>query len=238
MKKLLVCSIALALALMLVSGVRAQQGGSDLQQKLAAMKQSAAENQAALRHYQWIETTQMALKGEVKSTTQDSCVYGSDGNVQKTPMAGQPQQQQDQGGGRLKQHMIEKKEGEMKDYMQQVKALVGQYVPPAPDKMQNAFQSGNVSVNPSASPGMISLIFKNYNLPGDSMTFSISEATKKMTNLSVNTYVSDPKDVVTLNVSFAALPDGTTYSGQTVLDATAKQIVVTITNRNYQMLGM
>jgi hypothetical protein len=80
----------------------------------------------------------------------------------------------------------------MTDYMKQAVALVQQYVPPVPDKMQAAMQSGNVSVNSSAQPGMISLVFKNYNLPGDSMTFSISEANKKMTNLSVNSYIDDP----------------------------------------------
>jgi hypothetical protein len=240
MKKSLVCSMALLVALMLVSAVRAQQGGSDLQQKVAAIKQSAADNQAALRHYQWIETTQLAVKGEVKSTKQNSCLYDNDGKVQKTPIdTGQPQQQ-DSGGrhGRIAEKIIEKKKEEFADYLQQVKALVQGYVPPSPEKIQNAFQSGNASINPSAGDGMISLVFKNYNLPGDSMTLSISAADKKMTGLSVNTYLSDPKDVVTLNVSFATLPDGTTFAGQTILDATAKKAVVTITNGNYQKLGM
>jgi small-conductance mechanosensitive channel len=48
---------------------------------LAVLKQSVAENQAALRHYTWIEKNQLSLKGEVKSTKVDSCQYGPDGNL-------------------------------------------------------------------------------------------------------------------------------------------------------------
>lgn len=32
--------------------------------KMAAVKQSVAENQQKLHQYQWIETTQLTLKGE------------------------------------------------------------------------------------------------------------------------------------------------------------------------------
>jgi hypothetical protein len=34
----------------------------------------------------------------------------------------------------------------------------------------------------------------------------------------------------------ASLPDGTNYAQQAVLDATAKQLVVTTTNSNYQKM--
>src|SRR5579864_329669 len=40
--------------------------GGDLQQKLAAAKESAAVNQQKLHQYQWIETTQLTLKGDLK----------------------------------------------------------------------------------------------------------------------------------------------------------------------------
>jgi hypothetical protein len=49
--------------------------------------------------------------------------------------------------------------------------------------------------------------------------------------------MDDPKDVVTLAVQFASLPDSTNYIQQTVLDATAKKLQVTTTNSNYQPLA-
>jgi hypothetical protein len=39
---------------------------SELQEKLAAVKQVAAENKQKLHQYQWIETTQLTLKGDQK----------------------------------------------------------------------------------------------------------------------------------------------------------------------------
>jgi hypothetical protein len=53
----------------------------------------------------------------------------------------------------------------------------------------------------------------------------------------VNTYLDDPKDAVTLAIQFASLPDSTNYVQKTVLDATAKNLVVTTTNSDYKALG-
>jgi len=43
-------------------------------------------------------------------------------------------------------------------------------------------------------------------------------------------------DAVTLQAQMASLPDGTNYAQQTVLNATAKQLVATTINSNYQHL--
>jgi hypothetical protein len=204
---------------------------SDLQQKLAAVKQSMAENKQRLQTYQWYETTQLTLKDDPKPPTQSLCRYGPDGQVQKTPI-GVPEQPS---GGRMKQKMIAKKKAEMKDYMQDVKALLSMYVPPDPQKMQAAFQAGRLSLNPV--PGGMNLIFTDYAQPRDKMTLTFDTATKKITGLSINTYMGQEKDAVTLNVQMGSLPDGTNYVQQTVLNATAKKLVVTTTNSNYQKLG-
>ena len=214
----------------------AQAGGGaspELQQKLAAVKQSAAANQQRLHQYQWVETTQVALKGEPKPPKQNLCKYGPDGQVQKVPIG--EQQAQQPSGGRLKQRVIEKKKEEMQDYMQDVKSVIGMYVPPNPQKMQAAFQAHNVSLVPGG--GVVQLVFKNYAQPGDQVTISFDTATKKIQSLNVNTYMGEAKDVVTLAVQFASLPDGTNYVQQTVLDATAKKLQVTTTNSQYSKLG-
>jgi len=49
-----------------------------------------------------------------------------------------------------------------------------------------------------------------------------SGSRSKVSALNVNTYLNNPKDVVTLAAKLASLPDGTNYVQQTVLDATAK----------------
>jgi len=219
-----------ALALSVAFPAMAQN--SALQEKLAAVQQSMAENKQKLRQYQWIETTQLTLKGDQKPPAQNSCQYGPDGQVEKTPIGPPPQQPS---GRRLKERMIEKKKAEMKDYMGDVKMLLSQYVPPDPQKMQQAFQAGKASLNPAG--GMVNLIFKDYAQPGDQMTLTFDTAAKKITTLNINTYMGEEKDAVTLQVQMASLPDGTNYVQQSVLNATAKQLVVTTTNSNYQKLG-
>ena len=127
---------------------------TELQEKLAAVKQAAAENKQKLRQYQWVETTQLTLKGDAKPPTKNSCQYGPDGKVQKTAIGPPPEQPS---GGRMKQKVIAKKKAEMKDYMQDVKAVLSMYVPPDPQKMQAAYQSGKLSLNPVAWRGELGL---------------------------------------------------------------------------------
>jgi hypothetical protein len=224
--------VLLIAALALIVGVPAIAQMGDLQEKLAAVKQSAAENKQKLHQYQWTETTQLTLKGDPKPASQKLCQYGPDGQVQKTPIGPPPEQPS---GGRVKQRIIEKKKAEMADYMGDVKSVLAMYVPPDPQKMQQAFQAGKVSLNPAG--GVVNLIFKDYAMPGDQMTLAFETATKKIVSLNVNTYMGDAKDAVTLQVQMASLPDGTNYAQQTILNATAKELVVTTTNSNYQRLG-
>jgi hypothetical protein len=205
---------------------------SAVQEKMAAVKQAMAENAQKLHQYQWIETTQLTLKGDPKPPTEDSCQYGPDGTVQKTPIGPPPEQPS---GGRLKERIIEKKEGEMKEYMGEVKGLLAMYLPPDPQKMEQAKQAGNVSLNPV--PGAVNLIFTNYAQPGDRMTLTFDTNARRITSVNVNTYMGETKDAVTLQVQMASLPDGTNYTRQTILDATAKKLQVTTTNSNYQKLG-
>jgi hypothetical protein len=219
-------------AVVLLATVPALSQNPELQQKLAAVKQAAAQNKQKLLQYQWVETTQLTLKGDAKPPTQNSCQYGPDGKVQRTAIGPPPEQPS---GGRLKQRIIAKKKAEMKDYMQDVKAVLTMYVPPDPQKMQAAYQSGKLSLNPV--PGAVNLIFTDYAQPSDKMTLTFNTATKKITSLSINTYMGEEKDAVTLHVRMGSLPDGTNYEQQTVLNATAKKLVVTTTNSNYQKLG-
>lgn len=224
--------VVLACISFALAGSPVQQG---LQERLAAVKAGVAQNKAQLATYEWIETQQVALKGDVKSTKQNACHYGPDGTVQKTPI-GPPQPPPGSGGGRLKQRIVQNKVDDIEQYMEQVKGLLSLYVPPDAQHMQQAAQAGNVSLG-TVPGGGVALVFKNYAQQGDQYTMGIDPATHKVSSANVNTYLGDPSSVVTLAVQFALLPDGTSYPAQTVLNATSKQITVTITNSGYQKIG-
>ena len=216
----------------LAAAIPAFAQNPELQQKLAAVKQVIALNKQSLQQYQWTETTQLNLNGDAKPPTQNLCQYGPGGQVQKTPIGPPPEQPS---GGRLKERIIEKKKAEMQDYMGEVKGLLSMYVPPDPQKMEQAYQSGQASLNPQG--GLVNLVFRNYAQQGDQMTLTFDPAASKVISLSVNTYMGQEKDAVTLQVQMATLPDGTNYVQQTVLNATAKKLVVTTTSSNYQKMG-
>jgi hypothetical protein len=214
------------------------------QERAAAIKESLAKNQAALRQYAWIETTQISLKGEVKKTEQKQCSYGADGKVQKTPVPGAaptPPPQQSSGGGRrgggaVKKKVVENKVEDMKEYMEKVAALVHEYVPPDPSRIQAAEAEGNLSVQPSATA--TTLTVKNYKKPGDSLAIGFDPGAKKIQTYQVASYVEKPKDDdVTLGVTFASLPDGTNYPQKVILNVAAKKIQVTITNSGHKKAG-
>ena len=225
-------SVVISLTAMLSPIGVAQVVQQELQQKLAAVKQSVARNQAALKQYSWTAHTEISLKGEVKKTKDELCRYGPDGQLQKTDTSAPAPQQQMRG---LKKRIVEKKKDELQDYMERASALIRNYVPPSPEKMQQAFQAGNASLG-LGGPGMVQLQFKNYLKSGDALTLTFDGAAKALRKVNVNSYLDDPSDAVTLQVDFQSLPDGTNYPSATILNATAKQVQVKTQNSNYQKI--
>jgi hypothetical protein len=229
------CAFGFFYALMLLvfafrSPAQQAGAGSELQQKVAALKQSLAQNQQALHHYTWTEKMETIFKGETKSTKESQCQYGPDGKVQKTPLgAPQPPPEKQRG---LKGRVVEKKTDEMKDYMERVASLIQRYVPPEGSQMQASFQAGKAAIQPTPG-GVVTLVFHDYAKAGDSVSVTFDMGTKKIQSYDVNTYLDAPEDVVTLKVVFNSLPDGTNYVNQSVLDATAKQVQIRTTSSGY-----
>ena len=229
----IVAASAVLFAQIFIPRAGAQGAQQGLQQKLAGIKQSIAQNQASLRQYTWTAHTEVSVKGEVKKVTNEMCRYGPDGQVQKTSMDA-PQQQKEMRG--MKKRVAEKKIGEMTDYMDRAVALIHNYVPPSPERMQAAAQSGNVSLSPGGASGLAELQFKNYFKPGDMLAMGVDSAAHALRKMNVNSYLDDPKDAVTLDVAFQSLPDGTNYVARTILNGAAKQIQVVTQNSDYRKL--
>lgn len=204
----------------------------DLQQKAAAAKEAAAKNQQALHAYSWITKTELALKGEVKNTKIESCQYGPDGKVQKTELSEPPEQHKQRG---LKGKMVAKKTGEMKEELEAAGALVQQYVPPSPDKLQAVIAAGKLSLAPGGAATAIR--FADYEKAGDALTLTLDSQSKSMQQISVDTWLDKPENKVTLAVTFQSLPDGTNYAASTVLSIPKDNLEVTIENSNYQKIA-
>jgi hypothetical protein len=216
------------LLILLCAAAQAQQPGAA--ERVDALKANLAASQAALRHYQWIETTNISLNGEVKSSVQKRCYYGVDGVLQKVEVSASSQAAPPPG---LRGRIAANKKEELTTYMQSAVALVKSYVPPDPAKIQAVKDAGDVSLQLAGSGAEVKLAFANYEKPGDSLDVSLNLANNQMTGLSVASYLDDPSDAVNLGVIMSALPDGTVYASETTLDAPAKNLTVVVQNSGY-----
>jgi hypothetical protein len=214
----------------------------ELQQKIGEIKQAAAANKQALAQYTWVEQVTISLKGEQKKQEHFQVKLGPDGKPQKQPLD-QPQQPAagngDSGrrGGRLKEHVVEKKTEEYKDYADQIKSLIAQYVPPDKDALQQAAQKGNIALSPqSSAAGQYHLAITNYIKQGDNMTLVFDKARKALASVTITTYLDDPKDAVNVKVDFTSEPTGLSHIASETINGVSKQLTIAIQNSNYQHL--
>jgi len=195
-----------ALMLTLVGpGLAAQN--PDLQQRVADLKESTAKNKEELKQYAWLERVTVSLKGQERKQERFQVRLGADGKPLKTPLDAPAATQDSAGrGGRLRERVVEKKKEEFKEYADQMKALAERYIPPDKDAIQDAYSKGNISIEPiSDAPNRVKLVIQNYIKPHDSMTLVIDKAEKRLTSISIVTYLDDPSDIMKLTVQFGRL---------------------------------
>ena len=85
-----------------------------------------------------------------------------------------------------------------------------------------------------AAPGAVALKFTNYLKDGDAMTLMFDQAVKALGQISVDSWMDDPTNRVTLQVAFQGLPDGTRYPAVSTLGVPSAQVSIEISNSNYQ----
>jgi hypothetical protein len=228
------CTAAACTITLLLTPTTVKSQSPEIQQRIAALKQSVARDQQNLRQYEWIETTVISLKGEEKSRQQKRCYYGAEGSLQKVAVSTSPPPDKKRG---LRGHIAKNKKEELTDYMKQAVALVKTYVPPDPARIQAVKDAGKVSLDmPGAGKGA-RVNFHDYAKPGDVLSVEVDPASNRLMGLTVATYLDGPKDAVTLDVRFSTLQDGTGYPASEVLVAKAKDLSVNITNSGYRKAG-
>lgn len=203
-----------------------------VQEKVAALKRSAAENQQKLRGYTWTETVRITANGRELPERVSTCSYGPDGKVRRTPVGEAAPVATARKRGRLAERVVEKKKGEMTDYMAEVSQLISLYVPPDPKKIQAALAADRVEFERGREGP--SLVFTDYALRGDALTIAFAGEGRGIRRLDVRSWLDSPQEAVTLAVEFASLPDGTRHPARTVLDATGKGLHVVTTHSNYR----
>jgi hypothetical protein len=207
----------------------------ELQARLAELKESMARNKQQLAHYTWTQQDIISLKGEEKKEELFDVHLGPDGKPQKTNL--DPNMSDDERHRRgLRGRIREKKIEEYKEYAEQMKSLMQQYVPPEKALLDQAYQQGNVMFGPAGVPNEVRIVITNYVKPQDSVTLVLNKQEKRLLSMNISSYLSDPSDAVKLNVQFSSLSDGTNHVSSMNLDGVSKQLTIAVTNTNYQKL--
>jgi hypothetical protein len=217
--------------------VRAQN--PELQQRVAEIEQTAAQNKQALAQYTWVEQVTISLNGEQKKQEQFQVRLGPDGNPQKTSLDPPADTSSSDGGRprRLREHVVAKKTEEYTQYADQMKALAQQYLPPSKERLQQAYEQGNVSLGPAAGvPNEVQLIIRNYLKPGDSLTLVFDQTQKQLLRVQIASYMDGPKDKMNLTVQYNRLPDGSNQISNLLIDGVSKKMNVATRNSDYQHL--
>jgi hypothetical protein len=234
-----VVSVVLSALVLFVPVLRAQK--EELQQRVAELKESMAKNKQELAQYTWVETATTYLKGEQKKQQHFQVRMGPDGKPQKTSLdpAAAAQDSGGKKGGRLKEHVIEKKKEEFEEYAERMKSLISRYVPPEKDQIQSAFAAGNISVTPDAggSP-LVKMVIKDYVKSGDSVSLTFDKAQKMLMQYAVATYLDDPSDAIKLTVNFDRVSGGgPSHVSETIVESASKQLKVDTENSQYNKLA-
>jgi hypothetical protein len=226
------------LALAAFSAPAPQAHSQDMQQRLTEVKQLLAFNKQALAQYTWMEQQIISIKGEQKKEELYNVRLGPDGRPQKTPIDPDSISDSDRQTRGLRGRIKERKIEEYKEYGDSIKTLVGQYIPPDKDMLQQSYQQGNVMIGPvGGQPGQYRVVITNYVKQGDSMTIVMDKASMSLTSLSISTYLSDPSDAVNVNVQFARIPNGgPSHVATESINGVSKKLTVEILNTNYQHL--
>jgi hypothetical protein len=223
-----VIGLTLLVALAPAPSAQAPPAAAD---KVQAIKQWLGKSKADLKSYQWMETTVVSLKGEVKSTKVANCYYDVNGTLQKEPVSSSPAPEKKRG---IRGAIVADKTEELTDSMKKAVALVKTYVPPSAEKIQASKDAGKMSMDMLSAGQNVRLNFHDYELPGDNLSISLNPSTNQLLGMGVATYMDDPKDAVTLVVTMATLPDGSGYAEKIVLDDKSKELEVTVTNSGYR----
>jgi hypothetical protein len=233
-KKQLSIEAGIRVVFILVAAGSVGAQNQELQGRVGEVEQAAARNKQALAQWTWSEQVNISLKGELKKQEHFQVRLGPDGKNQKTSLDAPPAPPS---GRRLRQHVVEKKTEEYKEYADQMKDLAEQYLPPGKERLQQAYNQGNITLGLQAGgPNAIQIVIHNYLKPQDSMTLVVDSAQKELLSVQVASYMDSPKDAVNLTVQFSRLPDGSNQISSIVIDGASKHLNIAIQNSNYQHL--
>ncbi len=221
--------VALFLAGLFVSAGPSLAQNASLAQKVQQVKQIMAADKQQLSRYTWQTQETISVNGGVKEQTVYQVQLGPDEQQVRTLIA---QPVAPSSGGRQHGIIHRVKEG-FKAYAQQVGALAKSYSPLNSATIQQLYAAGSVTVKSAGSPGYSAILISNYLKAADAIVLTLRNNPKALTSVDVSSYLAQPSDVVTMQVRFASLPDGTRYASTTTVNGQSKNLTIVDRSTNF-----
>ena len=193
------------------------QAPDALPQQIQQMQEANAKNEEQL-HRVPMDRNHHSHYRRAETAGRSICKYGPDGKVQKTPLGQQEASAGQQGGGfpgrggLVRGLVVKQKKEEAQKELAQVRAVAEMYFPIDRAKLKQALQAGQVHFVTGDS-NEETVVIDNYAKHGDELKLTLNHSTMQMERVSVKSYLDKPKDPLTAEVQFSALPDGTLYQG-------------------------
>lgn len=203
---------------------------NDLQGNIIIIKENLNLSKKSIIKYSWLETTTISIDGVQRLVVQKQCFYDINGALTKVA-TGDTQQTSIPSG--LKGIIAKNKKADIEAYINSATEKIKQYVPPVSEKLQQLYLSGDASVDIIVPGQKVKLNFSNYIDKGDLVSINANIKSKTLSDYSVKTFVSDPTDIVTFDVVFSALPDGTEYPSSVKFDSPSEKLIISIVNSGY-----
>jgi len=240
-RRILLAASLLGILLAFPFPIFAETEDEAMHQHLAMLKEWVQASKSQLRAYEWVETTVVTKDGVEKSRVQKRCFYGPDGQIQKVVLDQSPDREGGFPGilppGRILHRIEEREKEEDKAYMQSAVELVHSYIPPNNGLIQQSVNAGNMSMSVIEPKRHVRLSFADYLKPGDSLRVDVELPTNRLMGLEVKSYLGDPVDAIDMHGWMSVLQDGTIYIEKEILDASSKQLQVTVGNGNYKRIA-
>ncbi|MGA6957564.1 MAG: hypothetical protein WBY73_20810 [Candidatus Acidiferrales bacterium] len=228
-RKVLVVA-ALLTVLAFVVAPEALSQNTELQQRVAAIKQYLSLNKQVLAQYTWQESQTVSVKGEVKKQELFQVRVGPDGQPQKTNL------DPDQSSGGRRHGIKHRIKEDYEKYGQEIAALAQSYAQPDPGKFQQLFDQGNVMLGSAGMPNEVKVVVSGYLHQVDSVTIIFNKEQQAIQSLQISSYLDDPQDAVTISAQYAQLPNGPNHVASMIVNGVSKQLTVQMQNSNYQKL--
>ncbi|MGA9182326.1 MAG: hypothetical protein WB117_15310 [Candidatus Acidiferrales bacterium] len=228
-RKVLVVA-ALLTVLAFVVAPEALSQNTELQQRVAAIKQYLSLNKQVLAQYTWQESQTVSVKGEVKKQELFQVRVGPDGQPQKTNL------DPDQSSGGRRHGIKHRIKEDYEKYGQEIAALAQSYAQPDPGKFQQLFDQGNVMLGSAGMPNEVKVVVSGYLKQGDSVTIIFNKEQQAIQSLQISSYLDDPQDAVTISAQYAQLPNGPNHVASMIVNGVSKQLTVQMQNSNYQKM--